>query len=49
MKDFGRDKLVKLGILKNPSIFGSTIVDIVKLNGKEEKVPEFLQFTLRNC
>ena len=49
VKDFGRDKLVKLGILRNPSIFGSTIVDIVKLNGKEEKVPEFLQFTLRNC
>ena len=48
VKDFGRDKLVKLGILKNPSIFGSTIVDIVKLDGKEEKVPEFLQFTLRN-
>ena len=47
VKHFGREKLVGLGILKNPSIFGSTIVDIVKLDGKEEKVPEFLQFTLR--
>jgi len=47
VKHFGREKLVRLGILKNPSIFGSTIVDIVKLDGKEEKVPEFLQFTLR--
>ena len=47
VKDFGREKLIRLGIIKNPSIFGSTIVDIVKLDGKEEKVPEFLQFTLR--
>ena len=47
VKHFGREKLIRLGILKNPSIFGSTIVDIVKLDGKEEKVPEFLQFTLR--
>ena len=47
VKDFGREKLMRLGIIKNPSIFGSTIVDIVKLDGKEEKVPEFLQFTLR--
>ena len=47
VKHFGREKLIRLGILKNPSIFGSTIVDIVKLDGKEEKIPEFLQFTLR--
>ena len=47
VKHFGREKLIRLGIIKNPSIFGSTIVDIVKLDGKEEKVPEFLQFTLR--
>ena len=47
VKHYGREKLIRLGILKNPSIFGSTIVDIVKLDGKEEKVPEFLQFTLR--
>ena len=47
VKHFGREKLVGLGILQNPSIFGSTIGDIVKLDGKDEKIPEFLQFTLR--
>ena len=47
VKHFGREKLVGLGILQNPSIFGSTIGDIVELDGKDEKVPEFLQFTLR--
>ena len=44
----GREKLVKLGILKNPSVFGSTIPDIVKLDGKNEKIPEFLKICIRN-
>ena len=44
----GREKLVKLGILKNPSVFGSTIPDIVKLDGNNEKIPEFLKISLRN-
>ena len=43
----GRDKLVKLGILKNPAVFGSTIPDIIKLEGSKEKIPEFLKISVR--
>ena len=43
----GREQLVKLGILKNPSVFGSTVPDIVKLDDRREQIPEFLIITLR--